>query len=263
MNNSNSEKIKISPKYAIRLIKQIEDKIWKEFQSYKGVRAYIERWHEIDYYGNELNFQLINRENEPNIDLHSTLSSIYDDELLLKIAVDLGVETPDVIYSVPEIKGILTSGYDKVASTFENAYRKVLEEPATSVTCANSALESIISHICEDENITPCNPKDTLYKQTLHILKEFGLKPSDELFKEIKQIGSGLISISQALEDIRSKYSDTSHGKAREDYVLDDSLYSKFYLNAVTTVGLFLLNFYEAKYVSAERNNYLDNDVPF
>ena len=167
--------MRISPKYIMQLISNIENAIWDEFASYKNVEAYIKRWHEDD--GNFWQNFIIERKEDENIDLSATLRDIADDELLMKIAVDMGIEVPDLVYSIPEIKGILSSDYETAAATFENALRKVSEDPATSICCANSALESIVKHICQNDSIASCEPNDTLYNLIQHILKEFKYYP--------------------------------------------------------------------------------------
>lgn len=256
--------MKVSPKYMIGLIQKIDTAIWSEYDSYKNVEAYIERWYEDDgRFGDWRNFDIVRREDNDNIDLYGTLSGIKDDELLFKIAVDLGIEIPDLVYSIPEIKGILSSDYHTAAATFENALKKVIEEPNTSICAANSALESIIKHICEDPSIQSCDQKDTLYRLTQHILKEFQYYPDGKLNDNIRNIGSALLTIAQSVEAIRSGHSDTSHGKIADDYIIDDDLYAKFVLNAVTTVGLFLLNYYEKKYKPEQSQPTDYDDIPF
>jgi len=47
----------------------------------------------------------------------------------------------------------------------------------------------------------------------------------------------------------------------QDDYTVDDPLYAHFVINTVSTVGLFLLNFYEKKY-KVEENN-ADDEIPF
>ena len=82
--------------------------------------------------------------------------------------------------------------------------------------------------------------------------------------QEIRNIGSGLLKVAQNIEAMRSKHADTSHGKTADDYIIDDELYAKFVLNAVTTVGLFLLNFYEKKYLQNQANqSSAGEDIPF
>lgn len=254
--------MRISPKYMLQLIPKIEKAIWDEFSSYRDVEAYIKRWHEDD--GNcWQNFSIVYK-GGGDVDLPATLREIEDDELLFKIAVNMGIEVPDLIYSIPEIKGILSSSYETAAATFENAMKTVSDDPATSVCCANSALESIVKHICQDDSITSCNPNDTLYDLAVHILKEFKYYPCPDMEQEIRNIGSGLLKVAQNIEAMRSKHADTSHGKTSDDYIIDDDLYAKFMLNAVTTVGLFLLKFYEKKYLQhrADQSSGSD-DMPF
>ncbi len=255
--------IKVSPKFMINMVSRIDVAIWKEFSSYSKVESYILRFREVyDNFGNA-NFYIFYKDEEKNqIDLSKTLAEINDDEIIFKIAVDMGIEVPDLIFAIPEIKGFLSSNYKAAHSTFENALKKVASEPNVSVCCANSALESIIKHICEHSGIKKCDQNDTLYKLTQHILKEFNYYPQKNLDNNIKNIGSSLLNIAQNIEAIRSNHSDTSHGKTSEDYIIDDELYAKFIINAVTTVGLFLLNFFEKKYKRV--SDYApDDDIPF
>ena len=248
----------------VNLIKKTEKAIWDEFKSYKEVEAYISRFREVyDDFGNT-NFYISYKDEEnTQIDLQSTLSGIDDDEILFKIAVDVGVEIPDLIFAIPEIRGILSSDYEAAHVTFENALKKVASEPSVSICCANSALESIIKHICEHSSIKECNQKETLYKLTQHILKEFKFYPQTNLSENIRNIGSSLLNIAQNIEAIRSNHSDTSHGKTSDDYIIDDELYAKFLINAVTTVGLFLLNYFEKKYKHNTQVDPHDEDIPF
>ena len=92
----------ISPKFQMQLVNKINEALFDLFETskYKNVELYIKKWHEVDYnYNNfpEENFEIV-KKNDGNIDLLSTLHNIYG-ELLLKIAIDIGVETPDLIPS--------------------------------------------------------------------------------------------------------------------------------------------------------------------
>jgi len=246
----------------LELIGRIERAIWETFSSDSDVEAYIGRWHEDD--GNHWENFRIWRGNGGGVDLAATLRDIEDDELLFKIAVDMGIEVPGLVYSIPEIRGLLSSSYETAAATFEKAWKKVVDEPATSVCCANSALESIVKHICQNDAIGCCDPNDTLYDLVQHILREFKYYPCRDVEEGIRNIGSGLLKVVQNIEAMRSKHADTSHGKTSDDYIIDDGLYAKFILNAVTTVGLFMLNFYEKKYLVAQANqSFTDGEIPF
>lgn len=87
----------------MKLIDQIEKIMWEDFSSYKNVKNYIKKWHTYDDYNNE-NFLIY--EDDGKINLNETLHNI-DQETIIKIAIDLGIETPDFIPAIPVIKNIL------------------------------------------------------------------------------------------------------------------------------------------------------------
>lgn len=119
----------ISPKYQIELMKNVESKIWEEFKSYKTVLFYIRKWHQSNDSFNDRweNFNIIFDINE-NIDLQATLASMNGTDLL-KIAIDLGVDTPDFIPSIPTFKNIIKENYDNVYETFIKATKNIETDP--------------------------------------------------------------------------------------------------------------------------------------
>jgi len=251
----------ISPKYLMKLVKQVDTAIWEEYKSYKEVRMYIEKWHEEEEFNNWENFRFAFRDNK-EIDLHQTLNNMPG-ELLLKVAIDMNVDTPDFIPSVPVFKNSLKTEYKTAYDTFVKAFRQVETDPSLAVGLANSALESIIKEILKDERInSKITGKETLYSLTLIILKEFNLT-NPELPKEIKTIGSQLASIAQSVEKLRSEKT-AFHGKTDTDYIITDSVYTYFIINAVTTVGLFFQKYFKTlhpKMVMQTNDNF--DDLPF
>ena len=252
----------ISPSSMLDIIDRVEQALWNKFDTkkYQSVKRYISRWHEDhydnrgNYYGS--NFEIVTQKDSDNIDLAATLDTMSD-ELLFQIAVDLNIEVPGLIYSVAEIKGVLAQKYEDVGKTFQKAHEKIYSEPSTSIIMANSALERIIKKICADGKIDSCNSKDTLYKLTSHILKQFNFFPDKKLNSNIRNVGSGLLSASQAIESIRSNNTE-AHGT--EDEIISDPLYAMLIVNSVATVGLFLLNYYDKHYQSEPD---LDDEIPF
>ena len=241
----------ISPKYQMQLINSVEKAIWDEYKSYKQVRLYINKWHESHYqsdgFTNDFweNFAIVERPNR-EIDLTLTLHNMSGTDLL-KIAIDLGVDTPDFIPSIPTFKNELKSEYKTAYDTFTKAYKQIETDPSVAVGLANSTLESIIKEILKDERISSkISGGETLYKLTSIILKEFNIT-NDEHPKEIKTIGSSLLAINQAIEKLRSEKTDF-HGKTNDDYLISDTIYTYFIVNAVTTVGLFLNSYYRTKF---------------
>lgn len=263
--------VQISPKYQMKIIDDIEKTLWELFSTskYRNVLFYIEKWHQSEYVSfNDYweNFTIYRDKNE-NIDLAKTLHSI-DGETLIKIAIDLGVDTPDFIPSIPTFRNEIKSDYPTASATFEKAYKLIETDPDTAIGLANSALESIIKEILNDTRITiKCKKGDTLYKLTSAILNEFKLFPNGQMPDEIKTMGSSLLSVCQSIEGIRSTKTNF-HGKTSDDYVVDNPLYTYFVINNVCSIGLFLKSFYKVKYPKAEtalqqNNTFNTDDLPF
>ncbi|MBL4895133.1 MAG: abortive infection family protein [Emcibacter sp.] len=253
----------ISPSAMLDIIERIENTLWEKFDTrkYQNVKRYIARWLIVyddiyDTYQGQ-NFEIITQTDSDNIHLAKTLDSM-DDNLLFRIAVDLNIEVPGLVYSVAEIKYVLSQRYEDVARTFEKAHEKIYSEPATAIIMANSALERIIKRICSDSTIDSCNSKDTLYKLISHILKQFKFFPDKNMNANIKKIGSGLLNVAQAIEYIRSNNTE-AHGT--EDEIISDPLYAMLVVNSVATIGLFLLNYYEKNY--QQQMVSLDDEIPF
>lgn len=236
----------ISPKYQMKLVKSVETAIWEEYETYREVKLYIDKWYQSDeYHNNWENFRIVQNGNN-EIDLLQTLHNM-DGNLILKVAIDIGVETPDFIPSIPtfrnEIKSEIKTAYD----TFTKAFKQIETDPSIAIGLANSALESIIKEILKDKRLkTKASGNETLYRLSCIIIKEFNLNNSENP-KEIKTIGNSLITICQAIETLRSEKTDF-HGKTADDYLIKDSIYAYFVLNAVSTVGLFLNTFYKTKF---------------
>ena len=249
------------PSQLMQLINRIETALWNKFDSskYVNVRRYIRLWQQDvfndftgEYEGK--NFEIINQENSTTIDLGETLHNIRDVDLLLKIAFDLGIEVPSVIYSVPEVKEILAENYKDASSVFEDAYKKLETEPDIAITMASAALERIIRDLCADKN--PCKKSDTLYELLVHILKEYDYFPSRTLNADIRNIGSGMLKIAQAVESIRSNYTRDAHGSLEPKYMQDQPLYAKLMFNSITTISLFLLGLKKLE----QKSNYDESD---
>jgi hypothetical protein len=252
----------ISPKYQMKLVKSVHEAIWDEYKSYKEVEFYINKWHqsEHDFNNRWENFEIHYKESK-DIDLLKTLHNMSG-EYLLKIAIDLGVDTPDFIPSVPTFKNELKSDYKTAYDTFTKSYKQIETDPGLAIGLANSALESIIKEILKDERIEKkANGGETLYKLTSIILKEFNLSDKDQP-KEIKTIGNSLLAVNQSIEKLRSEKTNF-HGKTIEDFLINDEIYAYFVVNTVTTVGLYLVSFYKKRYPKPKQDDDDSEDLPF
>ena len=244
----------------MKLTTEVEKAIWDEYSSYKSARNYVEKWHEYDEQNYWENFSLIEKADN-KIDLNATLHSMPG-EILLKIAIDLGIDTPDFIPSIPTFKNELKAEFKTAYDTFTKAFKQIETDPSLAVGLANSALESIVKEILKDERLkSKITGKETLYKLVNIILKEFNFTNIDNP-KEIKTIGNSLISACQAIEKLRSEKTDF-HGKTKDDYLLSEPIYTYFIVNSVTTVGLFLNSYFKTKYPKPiPKYNEID-DLPF
>ncbi|WMJ75394.1 abortive infection family protein [Cytophagaceae bacterium ABcell3] len=251
----------ISPKYQMKLVAEVEKAIWGEYNSYKNAKNYILKWYVYDEQNFHWeNFRIIEKEDK-NIDLNSTLHSMPGD-ILLKIAIDLGVDTPDFIPSIPTFKNEIKSEYKTAYDTFNKAYKQIESDPGTAIGLANSALESIIKEILKDDRIqSKIKGNETLYQLSSIVLKEFKLTCTEHP-KEIKTIGNSLLAINQAIEKLRSERTHF-HGKTSDDLVIEDTIYAYFIVNSVATVGLFLNKFFKSKYPKSEPEIDDYNDLPF
>ncbi len=255
----------VSPKYQMQLVSSVENAIWDEYKSYKQVRLYIDKWHKKNYDPNGFNndywenFSIVEKSNK-DIDLTTTLHNFSGTDLL-KIAIDLGVDTPDFIPSIPTFKNELKSEYKTAYDTFNKAFRQIETDPSIAVGLANSALESIIKEILKDDRIScKVNGGETLYKLTSIILMEFNITNIDHP-KEIRTIGSALLAINQSIEKLRSEKTNF-HGKTSDDYLITDTIYTYFVVNAVTTVGLFLNSYYKTIFPKSKAD-IEDDGLPF
>lgn len=240
----------VSPKYLVKLVDKINEVIWQEVWGYKKVLFYIKRWQE---HGDENDFNnywenfRIHYNDWGKIDLLQTIEWMTD-EIILKIAIDLWIDTPDFLPAIPVFKNDLKENYKTAFESFEKALKQIEDNPDLAVWLANSTLESIIKHILSDENLSKKLDKSkTLYDLTGDILSEFKMYPLKEAQKEIKVIWSSLLNASKHIEELRSNKT-MSHWKMEEDYVINDSLYAYFIVNSISTIGIFLISFYNKKY---------------
>lgn len=262
----------ISPKYQMKLVEDVENALWNMFTTskYYNVEKYVEKWQEFEdrytdtgfHVGLSPQFEIKKQPNSDNIDLKSTLHAI-DGVTLLKIAIDLGVDTPDFIPSIPTFKNALKSDYKTAYDTFAKACRQIEADPSIAVGLANSALESIIKEILKDKRIqSKINGGETLYRLASIILKEFNLTNSENP-KEIKTIGNSLLAINQSIEKLRSEKTDF-HGKTNDDCLITDTIYPYFVVNTVAAIGLFLISYYKIKYPKPQPTPSIETDeLPF
>ena len=239
----------ILPSYKMTLLERLRDAIWARYASYEKVRTYFDLWCNVyksdGRYGY---FEIEYADSEyKKIDVLGTLKNM-DDATLLRVAIDMGVDTPGFLPSIPIFRNDIKSEYNTVSKILDSAYGKIATEPDVAIGLANSALESIIKEILKatnsQENWTSKNTLSSLIKT---ICDEFKFKTTADFPIQLRRISSSLIAACSAIEELRSGMTSV-HGKTDEDYMINNPMYAMFIFNSVCTVAMFLKSFYEAKY---------------
>lgn len=256
----------ISPLYMQRLKGRVENALWNLFagSKYRQVEEYVRRWHDD---GGSIweNFCIF--EKDGRIDLSRTLAGMPND-ILIKMAADIGVETPGLLPSIPVMKNILNQNNTNVYMNFERAVKDVYEHPDRSVALAASTLEGVFKTILQnsDPDIQAKNP--SLSELTVKAVKQLIGECDASAPREIRTLASQLRGLGSTIDDLRSDKS-TAHGKAAGDYVIDDELWAEAVVNATATLGLLLWRLHErscaeAKVTSTDQSiPTYDDDIPF
>lgn len=245
----------ISPKYMMELIPQISQTLWDSYDStkYQNVRRYIEKWH-VDYggynnWGDNENFRIYYKDSESkNIDLDETLHKMPS-PMVVKIAIDLGIDTPGFLPVVPQFKNVLKDQNQSAFQNFERATKNVYDNPDQAVSLASSTLEGILKTILAHETFS--DNKDvagkTLGRLITSIINVFGFDDAIKAPQELRTIAGQLRGLGKTIEDLRSDKS-TAHGKAHNEYVVDDPLWAAFIVNTSASLGMFLWEYFEKRY---------------
>lgn len=244
----------LSPKYISDLAKKISDNLWVHYKSYDMVKFYISKWQKWDYsndYNGVANFHIV--ESSKGIDLVRTLTGM-DNETLIKIAIDLGIDTPNFIPCIPTFRNVLKDEYSTTSATFEKAYKLVYDDPSMSISLANSALEGLIKEILNDERISVKYENGHTLKKLMNTICKAFMDNDDDMPQEIRTICSSLASIGGTIEDLRSTKT-IAHGKTTTDYVVSNPLYAELIVNSVASVGHFLQSYYKQNYPKTEQCN--------
>ena len=257
----------ISAVYRMELIEKLYEMIWSKYSSYKKVEQYVKLNQTLyDNFGNA-NFDIVYVNDK--IQLFDTLGNIAQNEpeVLIKMAIDLGIETPDFIPSIPTFRNKLKDDYKNASTSFEKAFQNREKHPPDAVGNANSVLESIIKEILSDSRFAHISDVSnaTSKKVVQEILKVFQLNPdSPELPNQLKSISSSFVTVAKAIEDLRSDNT-LFHGQDSGKYLISEPIYAYFVVNACATVGLFLIDFYEKKFPKVQMLNddIFDEELPF
>ncbi|MBB3170805.1 MULTISPECIES: abortive infection family protein [Coriobacteriia] len=256
----------ISPLYMQRLKGRVENALWNLFEGskYRQVEEYVRRWHEDDgsFWENFCVF-----EKDGHIDLGRTLAGMPNDTLI-KMAADIGVETPGMLPCIPIMKNILNQNNTNAYANFERAVKDVYDHPDQSVALAASTLEGLFKTILQNSDPSIRVKNLSLSDLTGKVVKQLIGDCDASAPQEIRTLASQLRGLGSTIDDLRSDKS-TAHGKAAGDYVVDDSLWAETVVNATATLGLLLWRLYERSCTGAKAAPVVqptpvyDDDIPF
>jgi hypothetical protein len=263
----------ISPRFITDLIYQINEELSnkeKNTRRYGYTENFFTEWQKAYKKETGQDFEICyfyaygHGDNDHCFDCIQTLRNM-EHELLFKIAVDLGIKIPGLIFTIAKI----TNMTQPTRQAFEDACKEVYEKPAHAVIEVNAALEKLIKNICEDKRINNCSQSDKPKALLEHILKEFQISQDKKLNVTLRNITSGLITATGAIQEIRDFHTKSHESSDDKQIVkISDPLVAAFVVNACATIGLFLQGYYEKNYPKllvevTDDSDDSDDDIPF
>jgi len=133
--------------------------------------------------------------------------------------------------------------YDSVEADFERSLAAAETDPADAITAACSTIESVCKCIL-DEMRQPYPRKQDIKGLVSEVGNHLNLSPArddlpEELAKDVKQILSGLISVTSGIGALRTHGGD-AHGRGRKKAPVDARI-ARLAIHAASTVSLFYI----------------------
>lgn len=291
----------LSPLYKIQLIKSIVSNIYnnpvlqdtenlmleQNFVSEECIYHYFNSWREKTSYLREIDdsfncetyvkqfykFELHTRKSK--LDVNATLHCIQDDDILLRIAIDLGVDTPYFIPTISNIKNMLKEEINQsnILHDFERAMKDVHDRPYESVKASHRVLTGVCAFINQKFNIIEEHSDNKTVEHTLNVLKisrktieqllqnnhDHTYKNCKEYFDAIANISSSCQTIANNIGTLRDKYA-KSHKALDHHYVIDDANIAYFAINVCSSLSWFLWSLYMQNNKPDDSTNNIDNN---
>ncbi len=135
------------------------------------------------------------------------------------------------------------SDYDSVQADFQRSLAAAETDPADAITAACSTVESVCKCILDEMKKAYPNKQD-IKGLVSEVGKHLNLSPArndlpEELAKDIKQILSGLISVTSGIGALRTHGGD-AHGRGRKKAPVDVRI-ARLAIHAASTVSLFYI----------------------
>ena len=262
----------ISPRYLTELKSKLTKKIHEEYSSDDILLTFMvnsasgwDRFYDINDPDDICAIYYLDDE-RTKVDVKKTVLYMPPDETV-KMAIDLGIDTPGFIPSIPKFKNVLKDENQTAYQNFQRAVKNVYDNPDEAVQLASSTLEGIMKTILADAKFKNTGKKQSQAKLVKDVVEWLGIGSNNKSPKEIKTIASQLRGLGEAIDSMRSNMS-SAHGKLQSEYIVDDPLWAGLVVNASATLGLFLWEYYEKKYRPASEKGAEDEpispeDIPF
>ena len=147
--------------------------------------------------------------------------------------------------------------YDSVKADFERAIKGIENDPEDAITAACSIVESVCK--CILDQMKKSYPKKQDIKGLVaEVGKHLNLSPSrsdlpSEISGDIKQILSGLISVTSGIGALRT-HSGDAHGRGRKRVPVDTRI-ARLAIHAASTVSLFYIETWNRITAARKRND--------
>jgi hypothetical protein len=166
-----------------------------------------------------------------------------DETIIIKIAkdlelYDLGEVAPG---SVQLISQLGQMSMQVCRDDFEKALKDVETDPANAIGMASTTLESISKAILDALDV-PYPNDESLQSLLKLVFQIMNLSPDGHADPDLKRVLGGLTNAGFGLAVLRTKYS-TFHGKGVNQLRLEKR-HARLAVNALTTVGMFLVETY-------------------
>jgi abortive infection Abi-like protein len=190
-----------------------------------------------------------------------------DESVIIRIAKDLSLFDPAevVLGSAQLLTQLDRTSMQVCRDDFERALKDVEVDPPNAIGMASTTLESICKGIL-DAFETPYPSDESLQPLLKSVFQTMKLSPDGHADPDLKRVLGGLSNAGSGLAVLRTKYS-TFHGKGASQLRLEKR-HARLAVNALTTVGMFLVETYLEIYNEKENtksNEFLelsDLDLP-
>ena len=132
-----------------------------------------------------------------------------------------------------------------VETEFDRAYKSVTSDPPAALTAACAILEAVCKNYIEDEHLE-IPSKQVLGTLWPTVAQHLGLSPKDVSDDDLKQILSGLYSISSGVAALRT-HEGSAHGRGGKKTYKLASRHARLAVHAAHTMAMFILETWEAR----------------